>query len=211
LDLAAHFYKLAADQNVALAQYNYGMRLYNRRGVFIDQSLAAKFLKLAAAQGLALAQYFFACCLEFGLGVDVDLPEASELYTRAAEQSDVREMNNLGLCFEMIGVSVEICPTPLDGTKQLPIKVTLLLKVLMNSVSSTDSVSTETCLQLLHIAKRRLIKSLIEVHVSMHFAYTMDSVSTKIWVKGHSIMNLPQMLAGVLSERIHFDVSGLRT
>jgi TPR repeat protein len=54
--VAARRWKLAADQNIAAAQYDYGVCLQNGRGVSIDLVAAAKYLKLAADQHFAAAQ-----------------------------------------------------------------------------------------------------------------------------------------------------------
>jgi TPR repeat protein len=54
---AAYYFKLAADQGDAVAQYNYGNCLDKGEGVRIDFQGAAHYFKLAADQGNAVAQY----------------------------------------------------------------------------------------------------------------------------------------------------------
>jgi TPR repeat protein len=48
--LAAHYFKLAADQGYAAAQTNYRTLLEDGDGIPIDRSLAAHYYKLAADQ-----------------------------------------------------------------------------------------------------------------------------------------------------------------
>jgi hypothetical protein len=50
---AAKYFKLAADQNHARGQFNYGICLYNGDGVPNDLEGAAKYFKLAADQNHA--------------------------------------------------------------------------------------------------------------------------------------------------------------
>jgi TPR repeat protein len=56
LGLAAHFYKLSADQGNANAQLRYGFCLENGIGVAQNLGLATDFYKLAADQGNEIAQ-----------------------------------------------------------------------------------------------------------------------------------------------------------
>jgi TPR repeat protein len=49
--LAAHYYKLSADQGFANAQFNYGVCLETGSGIEMNKSLAAHYFKLAADQG----------------------------------------------------------------------------------------------------------------------------------------------------------------
>jgi TPR repeat protein len=49
--LAAHYFKLAADQSHARAQFNYGIMLLCGQGISINKSLAAHYFKLSADQG----------------------------------------------------------------------------------------------------------------------------------------------------------------
>jgi TPR repeat protein len=52
--LAAHYFKLSADQGNAYGQCNYGVCLRDGDGVVMDKSLAAHYFKLSADQGDAL-------------------------------------------------------------------------------------------------------------------------------------------------------------
>ncbi len=59
-DEAARYFKLAADQDHAKAQFNYGICLTNGSGVEKNLDEAAKYLKLAADQGYAKSQLAYA-------------------------------------------------------------------------------------------------------------------------------------------------------
>jgi TPR repeat protein len=63
--LAAHYFKLSADQGNADAQYSYGIAFAIGQGIGIDKSLAAHYYKLSAAQGNADAQ------LAYGFGMNI--------------------------------------------------------------------------------------------------------------------------------------------
>ena len=54
---AVRWYRLAAEQGLALAQYNLGVMYDNGEGVPEDDVEAVRWYRLAAEQGLALAQY----------------------------------------------------------------------------------------------------------------------------------------------------------
>jgi TPR repeat protein len=54
---AARWFRLAADQGDALAQYNLGTMYYTGRGVPEDDAEAVRWYRLAADQGHAGAQY----------------------------------------------------------------------------------------------------------------------------------------------------------
>jgi TPR repeat protein len=61
--LAAHYYKLSADQGDAIAQHNYGRCLDKGEGVEMNKSLAAHYYKLSADQGNSHAQSDYDRCL----------------------------------------------------------------------------------------------------------------------------------------------------
>lgn len=95
-DLAAAWYRKAADQGYATAQHNLG-RLY-RYGRLIqrDSSQAVLLYRKAAEQGYREAQLELGYCYEFGEGVKRDVVEASSWWTKAAEQGDVSAQGGLG-------------------------------------------------------------------------------------------------------------------
>ena len=85
---AVKYYRLAADQGFAMAQYNLGNSYYNGQGVPQDYAQAVKYYRLAADQGHAPAQYNLALCYEKGQGVAKNLNEAIRLYRMVAATGD---------------------------------------------------------------------------------------------------------------------------
>jgi TPR repeat protein len=69
LEGAAHYFKLAADQGIDVAQLNYGICLHNGEGVSIDLEGAVHYYKLAADQGIDVAQFNYGLCLQKAEGV----------------------------------------------------------------------------------------------------------------------------------------------
>jgi TPR repeat protein len=88
LQKAVHDYKLAGDQGIAAAQFNYGVCLENGRGVPIDFQQAAHYFKLAADQRVADAQFNYRVCLENGRGVPIDFQQAVHYFKLAADQGN---------------------------------------------------------------------------------------------------------------------------
>jgi TPR repeat protein len=98
---AVRYYRLAADQGLALAQFCLGFCYNNGEGVSKDPSEAVRFYRLAADQGLALAQCNLGVYYENGEGVSKDPSEAVRYYRLA--------QYNLGLCYKKgEGVSKDI-------------------------------------------------------------------------------------------------------
>ena len=85
---AAKWYKLAADQGYAEAQFNLGLCYTNGQGVVQSHDTAVKWYKLAADQGNAVAQFYLGVSYEHGLGVPNNAREATALYTQAARQGE---------------------------------------------------------------------------------------------------------------------------
>jgi TPR repeat protein len=63
---AVKWYRLAAEQDFAEAQYNLGVMLENGTGVEVNNQEAIKWYRLAAEQGYALVQYNLSVMLENG-------------------------------------------------------------------------------------------------------------------------------------------------
>lgn len=63
---AVRWYRLAAQQGLAEAQFSLGNMYFNGRGVPQDYEEAARWVRLAAAQGNALAQITLASMLRDG-------------------------------------------------------------------------------------------------------------------------------------------------
>jgi hypothetical protein len=75
---------LAADQNLADAQFQYGVCLSNGRGVERDLMAAAQYYRVAADQNESLALFAYAVCLTDGEGIRMDLIEAAKYFRLAA-------------------------------------------------------------------------------------------------------------------------------
>ena len=63
------WYRLAAEQGVATAQYNLGFMYDNGRGVLKDDAEAVRWYRLAAEQGYAAAQFNLGVMYAAGVGV----------------------------------------------------------------------------------------------------------------------------------------------
>ena len=85
---AVKWYRRAAEQGLASAQYALGWMYYKGRGVPQDDAEEAKWYRRAAEQGLAIAQYNLGWMYYKGRGVPQDDAEAVKWYRRAAEQGD---------------------------------------------------------------------------------------------------------------------------
>jgi len=83
--VAAHWYRLAADQGLARAEYSLGRLYFSGEGVRQDRAEAVKYFRRAAVQGYALAQHRLGRAYELGLGVPQDLVEAHWWYSLAAD------------------------------------------------------------------------------------------------------------------------------
>ncbi len=84
--VAAKWYRHAADQAFALAQFKLGGLYDFGRGVPQDYEEAVRLYRLAAEQGLASAQFNLGCMCEEGKGVYQNLHESVKWYRMAAEQ-----------------------------------------------------------------------------------------------------------------------------
>ena len=83
---SARWYRQAAEQGVAMAQYNLGF--YYMRGIGLNKNdaQAVKWLRLAANQGVALAQNDLGTMIYRGQGALQNYAEAYGWYRLAAEQ-----------------------------------------------------------------------------------------------------------------------------
>lgn len=97
---AVEYYRLAAEQGHARAQYNLGICYDNGHGVKQDYNEAVKWYRKAAEQGHAEAQNGLGACYEDGQGVAQDYQEAVKWYRKAAEQGNAFAQYNLGCCYD---------------------------------------------------------------------------------------------------------------
>jgi hypothetical protein len=96
---AAKWFRLAAEQGHASAQYFLGTMYDGGLGVPQDDAEAAKWYRLAAEQGLAEAQYNLGVRYRKGDGVPQDYAEAVKWYRLAAEQGLAEAQSNLGVMY----------------------------------------------------------------------------------------------------------------
>ncbi len=93
---AMRWYRLAAAQGGANAQFNIGGLYVSGRGVSQDYAEAMRWYRLAAAQGDADAQSSIGVLYENGQGVSQDYAEAMRWYRLAAAQGDADGQFNIG-------------------------------------------------------------------------------------------------------------------
>lgn len=98
---AAEWYRKAAGQRMATAQFNLGVLYASGQGVEKDESKAAALYRQAAEQGLVDAANNLAAMYEQGEGVDRNLAEAEKWYRFAAERGMPKAQFNLGLMYDM--------------------------------------------------------------------------------------------------------------
>src|SRR6266511_224441 len=96
---ALKWWRKAADQNHATAQYDLGLCYANGQGVAKDDVEAMKWYRKAAEQNNAPAQYSLGVCYAKGEGVPKDDVESVKWYHKAAEQNLAQAQYNLGLCY----------------------------------------------------------------------------------------------------------------
>lgn len=96
---AVRWYRRAAKQGLADAQYALGICYVNGEGVPKDDGEAAYWYRQAAEQDHAGAQFMLGVLYEEGDGVPQDAAEAVRWYRRAAEQGDADAQYNLGVSY----------------------------------------------------------------------------------------------------------------
>ena len=96
---AFKYFKLAADQKDAFAQFNLGCCYENGRGTEKDESQAFKYYKLAADQNHADAQYNLGFYYQHGIGTEKDESRAFKYYKLSADQNNASAQHNLGWCY----------------------------------------------------------------------------------------------------------------
>jgi TPR repeat protein len=100
---AVRWYRLAAEQGHADAQFYLGVSYSGGEGVDQDHAEAVRWHRLAAEQGDAEAQFHLGLSYDFGEGVDQDHAEAVRWYRLAAEQGDAEAQFYLGLSYALGG------------------------------------------------------------------------------------------------------------
>jgi TPR repeat protein len=97
LNKAVYYFKLAADQGYAEAQFHYGVSLRDGDGLSIDLTRASHFLKLAADQNYSAAQSAFAALLWDGRGALKNRMTAACYFRLAAEQGVADAQSHCGI------------------------------------------------------------------------------------------------------------------
>jgi TPR repeat protein len=96
---AVKWYRLAAEQGEAKAQFNLGHMAGHGQGGPQDYAEAAKWFRLAADQGNLKAISSLGFMYASGQGVPQDYAEAAKLYRLAAEQGNAPAQHNLGVMY----------------------------------------------------------------------------------------------------------------
>lgn len=93
------WFRRAAAQGNATAQFYLGVCYYNGLGVTQDYTQAVRWFRRAAAQGHAQAQNNLGVCYEHGHGAPQDYAGAIKWYRLAVEGGIAIAQKNLGLCY----------------------------------------------------------------------------------------------------------------
>ena len=96
---ALRWYRKAAEQGHAKAQYHLGRMYLVGFGVARDTAEAVRWYRKAAEQGLVKAQSFLGGMYESGFGVARNDREAVRWSRKAAEQGDARAQSNFGVMY----------------------------------------------------------------------------------------------------------------
>src|ERR671918_83753 len=97
---AVKWFRKAAEQNLADAQFSLGVCYAIGQGVAKDDAEAVKWFRKAAEQNVADAQYNLGVCYANGQGVTEDDAEAVKWFRKAAEQNLADAQYNLGVCYD---------------------------------------------------------------------------------------------------------------
>ena len=98
---AVFWWRKAAEQGHAEAEYNLADMYFMGRGVTQDDSRALQWFRKAAEQGYADAENALANMYASGRGVSKDDALALEWFRRAAEQGNATAQNNLGIGYAL--------------------------------------------------------------------------------------------------------------
>jgi TPR repeat protein len=96
---AATWYRKAAEQGFAQAQYNMGSMYEKGQGVMQDYPQAVSWYRKAAGQEFVLAQFSMGVMYDIGQGITQDYQQAMFWYAKAAERGNVKAQNNLGFMY----------------------------------------------------------------------------------------------------------------
>lgn len=85
---AVKWYRKAAEQGLADAQFSLGDCYLEGEGVTQNMTEAVKWFRKAAEQGLADAQFALGACYQSGTGVTQNIAEAKKWHQKAADQGN---------------------------------------------------------------------------------------------------------------------------
>jgi hypothetical protein len=102
---AVKWFRNAADQGLAEAQFNLGLMCIRGDGTELDGPAAVRWFRAAAGQGFAKAQHKLAVMYALGEIVTKDDAESSKWYRKAAEQGYAPAQSNLGAKY-LAGIGV---------------------------------------------------------------------------------------------------------
>lgn len=111
---AVHWYRMAADQGHAPAQFRLGELYENGDGVPKDAAEAFRWYRRAAEQGFARAQFNLGGAYQRGIGTAANAEEAARWYRKSAEQGNAFAQNNLG---QMYAYGNGIPPNVAEGLR----------------------------------------------------------------------------------------------
>jgi TPR repeat protein len=97
--VAIQWYRRAAEQGDALAQFQLGVLYANGQGVRQNYEIAGQWYRRAADQGDAVAQFNLGVRYANGQGVPQNDELAGRWYRRAAQQGHARAQSNLGVLY----------------------------------------------------------------------------------------------------------------
>ena len=96
---AVKWFRKAAEQGEAFAQYNLGVMYADGEGVTQDYAEAVKWYRMAAEQGIAEAQFNLGNAYNSGQGVAQNYAEAVKWYSKAAEQGLAEAQFSFGYAY----------------------------------------------------------------------------------------------------------------
>jgi len=96
---AVKWYRKAAEQNFAAAQYALSLCYATGAGLAKDQAEGLNWCRKATEQNYAAAQYWLGYCYANGFGVAKDQVEGVKWYRKATEQNDAQAQHALGACY----------------------------------------------------------------------------------------------------------------
>ena len=110
------WYRLAADQGDAIAQYNLGFMYGKGRGVPQDDKAAIRWYRLAADQGIASAQFNLGVMYATGEGVPQEYKKAHMWYNISAANGNESARKNRDL------LAKEMTPEAVSQAQELASK-----------------------------------------------------------------------------------------